>query len=108
MADCCFIVKPHLVVIQILVCCMISQAEMTWLWLGIIAKAMILVSHLHPKDVITKAYPNYSKSDKVEGLVVVSKRSVMKRRLLWSFVISQKTNKQKNWIVGLFIGLSTS
>ena len=46
---------------------------MTWLQLGISAKVIILVSHLHPKDIINKAYPNYSKSDKVEGLVVASK-----------------------------------
>ena len=51
---------------------MISQLKMTWLQLGVIAKAMILVSHLHPKGIITKADPDYSKSDKVEGLVVVS------------------------------------
>ena len=46
---------------------------MTWLQLGISAKVIILVSHLCPKDIITKAYPDYSKSDKVEGLVVASK-----------------------------------
>ena len=51
-------------------CGMISELKMACLQLGISAKVMILVSHLHPKDVITKVYPNYSKSDKVEGLAV--------------------------------------
>ena len=50
---------------------MISQMKMTQLQLGVGVKATILVSHLHPKDTITKAYPNYSKSNKVQGLVVL-------------------------------------
>ena len=45
---------------------------MACLWLGIGAKVTILVSRLHPKDVISKAYPNYTKNDKIHGLVVVS------------------------------------
>ena len=45
---------------------------MARLRLGIGAKVTILVSRLHPKDVISKAYPNYTKNDKVHGLVVVS------------------------------------
>ena len=32
----------------------------------------ILVSRLHPKNLISKAYANYTKTDKAEGLVVVS------------------------------------
>ena len=46
---------------------------MMCLWLGISAKVSILVSRLHPKNLISKAYVNYTKTDKAEGLVVVSK-----------------------------------
>ena len=46
---------------------------MMCLQLGISAKVSILVSRLHPKNLISKAYANYTKSDKAEGLVVVSK-----------------------------------
>ena len=45
---------------------------MVKLQLGVGAKVWVLVSHLHPKDVISKAYPNYTKADKAEGLVVAS------------------------------------
>ena len=45
---------------------------MTRLWLGISAKVSVLVSRLHPKNLISKAYANYTKTDKAEGLVVVS------------------------------------
>ena len=44
---------------------------MVKLWLGVGAKATIPVSHMHPKDVISRAYPKYVKADKIEGLVVV-------------------------------------
>ena len=40
--------------------------------LGIGPKVWVLVSCLHPKDVISKAYPNYTKANKAEGLVVAS------------------------------------
>ena len=46
---------------------------MTCLWLGIDAKVSILESRLHPKNLISKAYANYTKTDKAEGLVVISK-----------------------------------
>ena len=46
--------------------------KMTHLWLGISAKVSILVSRLHPKNLISKAYANYTKTNKAEGLVVVS------------------------------------
>ena len=46
---------------------------MVHLQLGIGAKVTILVSRLHPKNLISRAYANYTKTDKVEGLVVVSK-----------------------------------
>ena len=45
---------------------------MAKLRLGVSAKMWVLVSRLHPKDVISKAYPNYTKADKAEGLVVAS------------------------------------
>ena len=45
---------------------------MAKLWLGISAKVWVLVSCLHPKDVISKVYPNYTKTDKAEGLDVAS------------------------------------
>ena len=48
---------------------------MVKLQLGVSAKATILVSYMHPKDVILRAYPNYVKMDKVEGLVVVLETS---------------------------------
>ena len=46
---------------------------MAKLQLGVGAKVWVLVSRLHPKDVTSKAYPNYTKADKAEGLVVASK-----------------------------------
>ena len=45
---------------------------MAKLRLGIGAKVWVLVSRLHPKDVISKAYPNYTKAHKAEGLVAAS------------------------------------
>ena len=45
---------------------------MAKLRLGISAKVWVLVSRLNPKDVISKAYPNYTKADKAELLVVAS------------------------------------
>ena len=50
------------------------------LWLGISANESILVSRLHPKNLISKAYANYTKTDKAEGLVVVSEGSKSIRR----------------------------
>ena len=54
------------------VCSVIFWMKMTCLWLGIGAKVSILVSRLHPKNLISKAYANYTKTDKTEGLVVAS------------------------------------
>ena len=45
---------------------------MACLRLGISVKVTVLVSCLHPKNLISKAYINHTKADKVEGLVVVS------------------------------------
>ena len=46
---------------------------MAKLWLGVGTKVWVLVFYLHQKDVISKAYPNYTKADKAEGFVVASK-----------------------------------
>ena len=48
---------------------------MVKLQLDVGAKTTILVSHMHPKDVISRAYPNYVKMEKIEGLVVVLETS---------------------------------
>ena len=53
---------------------------MTRLRLGIGAKVSILLSRLHPKNLISKAYANYTKTDKAEGLVVVSEGPKLIRR----------------------------
>ena len=45
---------------------------MAKLWLGIGAKATISLSRMHPKNLILKAYPNQTKADKAEGLIVLS------------------------------------
>ena len=54
------------------VCGVIFWMKMMRLRLGIGAKVSILVSRLHLKNLISKAYANYTKTDKAEGLVVVS------------------------------------
>ena len=46
--------------------------KMTKLRLSIGAKATILLSRMHPKNLISKAYPNQTKADKAEGLIVAS------------------------------------
>ena len=72
-ASCCFIVEAHFCASNIFfVCSVIFWMKMTCLRLGIGAKVSILVSRLHPKNFISKAYANYTKTDKAEGLVVVS------------------------------------
>ena len=53
---------------------------MTRLRLGIGAKVSVLVSRLHPKNLISKAYANYTKTDKAEGSVVVSEGPKLIRR----------------------------
>ena len=40
--------------------------------MGVGATVDVLVSKLHPKDVISKAYPNFTKNDKATGLIVLS------------------------------------
>ena len=41
--------------------------------LGIGAKATVLVSRLHPKDKVTKAYPNFTKGERTVQIVVSAK-----------------------------------
>ena len=45
---------------------------MVKLQLSVGAEVWVLESRLHPKDVISKAYPNYTMADKADGLVVAS------------------------------------
>ena len=78
------------------------------LWLGVSAKATILVSCMLPNNVISRAYPNYVKTHKIEGLVVVSeapKPIHHEEKVVVVFLIPQKETRQKNLIVGHFIGL---
>ena len=49
----------------------IFWTKMAHLWLGVGAKVSILVSRLHLKNMISRAYANYTKTDKAEGLIVV-------------------------------------
>ena len=71
--SCCFIVEAHFCASNyFFVCSVIFWMKMTRLRLGISAKVLVLVSRLHPKNLISKAYANYTKTDKAEGLVVVS------------------------------------
>ena len=53
-------------------CDVIFVPKMVKLQLGVNTKVWVLVSRLHPKDIISKAYPNYTKADKAERLVVAS------------------------------------
>ena len=45
--------------------------KMAHLQLGVSAKVTVLVSRLHPKNLVAKTYVNLTKADKVEGLMVV-------------------------------------
>ena len=70
------IVMPHSCAkICSIVCSVNLEVKMAKLQLGVSAKATIVVSHMHPKDMILRAYPNYVKTDKIEGLVVVLETS---------------------------------
>ena len=72
-ASCCFIVEALFCASNdFFVCSVIFWTKMTCLRLGISAKVSILVSRLHLKNLISKAYANYTKTNKAEGLVVVS------------------------------------
>ena len=58
--------------LKFFVCIVIFWTKMMHLQLGISAKVSMLVSRLHLKNLISKAYVSYTKTDKAEGLVVVS------------------------------------
>ena len=58
--------------LEIFLCNVIFVLKMVKLQLGVGTKVWVLVSRLHPKDVISKAYHKYPKADKAEGLVVAS------------------------------------
>ena len=77
---------------------------MAKLQLGIGAKATTLLSRMHPKNLISKAYPNQTKADKAEGLIVVSEGLKLicceEKVVVVSFIIPQKTNRQRNSNVG--------
>ena len=79
--SCCFIVKAHFCASNnFFVWSVIFWMKMTCLRLGIGAKVSVLASRLHPKNLISKAYANYTKTDKAEGLVVVSEGPKLIRR----------------------------
>ena len=84
---------------------------MACLRLGVSAKVTVLVSRLHPKNLISKAYVNHTKADKVEGLVVVSEGPKLIRheeKLVVIFCHPQKTNRRKSLIVGQSTALPMS
>ena len=58
-----------------IMCSVNLEVKMAKLQLGVSAKATILVSHMHLKDMISRAHPNYMKMDKIEGLIVVLETS---------------------------------
>ena len=71
-ASCCFIVDARFCASKTFLCSVIFWMKMAHLQLGVGAKVSILVSRLHLKNLISRAYANYTKTDKAEGLVVVS------------------------------------
>ena len=81
---------------------------MAHLQLGVGAKVTVLVSRLHPKNLISKAYVNHTKADKVEGLVVVSEGPKLIRREEKLVVIfrhppkDQQTEKFDCWTIHRF------
>ena len=92
-----------------MVCDVIFLPKMVKLQLGIGTKVWVLVSHLHPKDVISKAYPNYTKADKAEGLVVASKGPKPIRREEKVVVVfrhppkHQQTQEFDYWVLHHFV-----
>ena len=81
---------------------------MARLRLGIGAKVTVLVSRLHPKNLISKAYINHTKADKVKGLVVVSEGPKLIRceeKLVVIFHHPPKDQQMEEfdcWIIHLF------
>ena len=68
--SCCFIVEALCIQIFCVQCDFLDEndASLAWHW----CLVSILVSRLHPKNLMSKAYANYTKTDKADGLVVVS------------------------------------
>ena len=108
----CVIADLYFSAIGILcVCDVIFLPKMVKQWLGISAKVWVLVSRLHPKNVISKAYPNYTKANKAEGLIVASKGPKPIRheeKVVVVFCHPPNTNRKKNSIVGCYIALFMS
>ena len=80
---------------KFVLCSVIFWTKMACLWLGIGAKVSILVARLHPKNLISRAYANYTKTDNAEGLVVVSEGPKLIRweeKVVIVFIIPQKAN----------------
>ena len=97
--------------IEKFLCDIIVVPIMVKLRLGNGAKVWVLVSHLHPKDVISNAYPNYTMADKAEGLVVASEGSKPihhEEKMVVCFIIPPNTNRHKKSIVGCYIALFMS
>ena len=71
-ASCCFIVEAHFCASEILCvqCDFWDENDVSSAWHR--CKSVHLVSRLHLKNLISKAYANYTKTNKAEGLVVVS------------------------------------
>ena len=98
-AGCCFIVKAHLCASEkICVCTVNFSVEMVCVQLGIGAKVTTLVARLHPKTLISRAYANYTKTGKVEGLVVVSEGPKLIHHEEKVEPYCQHQNKSENWI----------
>ena len=82
---------------------------MVKLRLGIGAKATILLSRMHPKNLISKASPNQTKADKAEGLIVVSegpKPIRCEEKLVVVFrhpPKDQQTEEFKCWVLHWFV-----
>ena len=108
----CVIVDLHFLTIgNFFLCDVIFVPKMVKLWLGISAQVWVLVSHLHPKDIISKAYPNYTKANKAEGLVVASegpKPIHHEENVVVVFHHPPNTSRHKNLIVGCYIALFMS
>ena len=111
-ASCCFIVEAHFCASEkYFVCSVIFWMKMMHLRLGISAKVSILVSRLHPKNLISKVYVNYTKTDKTEGLVVVSKgpKSIhQEEKVIIIFHLPSKGELTKSLSAGQSIALPMS
>ena len=82
---------------------------MVKLRLGISTKATILLSRMHPKNLILKACPNQTKADKAEGLIVVLEGPKLIRREEKVVVVfhhplkDQQTEEFECWVLHRFV-----